>query len=214
MTDDAPYPRFATRGRAFVYVLPCRDEDLLKLGFSRDPFTRFSTLHRRFFTFFDLDRGLLVDAERVAAARRIERRLIESLPEHHAMAPLAVRAVAGGHTEWYRGAHAAVEGLLRRIAAEEGLCLREGLRPWLREHLMARADLLHDWSSRIVETLEWARHNAPDDPGRATLVRALLDTWDLFEAAGIDVGTLVPAPVRHWHEHGDHRRLFHEGSWP
>jgi hypothetical protein len=53
MEEDSPYPRFASRGKAYVYVLPCRDEDLLKVGFSRDPFTRFSTLHRRFFDFFD-----------------------------------------------------------------------------------------------------------------------------------------------------------------
>ncbi|NID15085.1 GIY-YIG nuclease family protein [Luteibacter yeojuensis] len=206
--EEAPYPRFASRGRAFVYVVPCRDEDLLKLGFSRDPFTRFSTLHRRFFEFFDLDRGMLVDAERVAAARGIERQLIEAFTEHQATAPLAVRAAAGGHTEWYRGAHADVAATLRRLADGEGLLLRENLRPWLREHLMARADLLHDWSLRIVDTLDWARNNAPDDPGAARLRRALLDTWDMFEAAGIDVRSLVPASVSHWHEHGDHRRLF------
>ena len=45
--EDAP--RFASRGRTFVYVLPCRDEDILKVGFSRDPLDRFRTLHRRFF---------------------------------------------------------------------------------------------------------------------------------------------------------------------
>ena len=35
--SESPIPRFASRGRAYVYVLPCRDEDLLKVGFSRDP---------------------------------------------------------------------------------------------------------------------------------------------------------------------------------
>ena len=208
MTDEAPYPRFASQGRAFVYVLPCRDEDLLKLGFSRNPFTRFSTLHRRFHDFFDLDRGLLLDAERVAAARRIERRLIEAFRDHRATAPLAARAVAGGHTEWYRGAHAQVAALMRRTAEEEALPLQEGLRPWLRGHLMARADLLHDWSARIVDTLDWARANAPDDPGATTLRRALLDTWDMFEAAGIDVRAFVPSSVTEWFDHGEHRRLF------
>jgi hypothetical protein len=206
--EDAPYPRFATRGRAFVYVLPCRDEDLLKLGFSRDPFTRFATLHRRFYEFFDLDRGLLVDAERVAAARRIERHLIEAFREHRGTAPLVVRAAAGGHTEWYRGAHEGVAAALRRHAEDEGLDIQEGLRPWLREHLLARADLLHDWSLRIVDTLDWARANAPGDPEAARLSRALLDTWAMFEAAGIDVRALVPSAVNQWFDHGDHRRLF------
>ena len=208
MSDDAPYPRFASQGRAFVYVLPCRDEDLLKLGFSRDPFTRFSTLHRRFFTFFDLDRGLLVDAERVAVARRIERTLIETFRDARAMAPLVVPAAAGGHTEWYRGIHGEVAGLLGRLAETEGLSLHEGLRPWLRDHLMARADLLHDWSLRIVETLDWAKHNAPGDPGAIRLARALLDTWTLFEAADVDIRGLVPGSVSEWYDHGNHRRLF------
>jgi hypothetical protein len=195
-------------------VVPCRDEDLLKLGFSRDPFTRFSTLHRRFYEFFDLDRGLLVDAERVAAARRIERRLIESFTEHHAMAPLVVRAAAGGHTELYRGAYAEVASLLRRIAGDEALPLQEGLRPWLREHLITRADLLHDWSLRIVDTLDWGRNNAPGDPDAARLARALLDTWAMFEAAGIDVHAHVPASVSQWYEHGEHRRLFQDAERP
>ena len=208
MSDEVPYPRFASHGRAYVYVLPCRDEDLLKLGFSRDPFTRFSTLHRRFFEYFDLDRGLLVDAERVSAARRIERRLIETFVDHHATAPLVVSAAAGGHTEWYRGAHPEVSGLLQAIARDEGLPVYGSLRPWLRDHLLDRADLLHDWSLRIVETLEWARHNAPDDPGARRLSQALLDTWALFEAAGIDVRLLVPALVTEWYDHGEHRRLF------
>lgn len=212
MTDQAPYPRFASRGRAYVYVLPCRDEDILKLGFSRDPFTRFSTLHRRFFDYFDLDRGRLVDAERVAIARRIERRLIEASTAHHAVAPLVISASAGGHTEWYRGAHPQVTGLLDALAAEEGLVVQDGLRPWLRNHLAARADLLHDWSLRIVETLAWGRHNAPDDPGGPRLARALIDTWALFEAAGIDVHGLVPREVADWYDHGDHRRLFPAGS--
>jgi hypothetical protein len=212
MTDEPPYPRFASRGRAYVYVVPCRDEDLLKLGFSRDPFTRFSTLHRRFFEFFDLDRGLLVDTERVAAARRIERSLIDAFTDYHAMAPLVVPAAAGGHTEWYRGAHPEVAGLLRRIATEEGLALQEGLRPWLRAHLMTRADLLHDWSLRIVDMLDWARHNAPGDPGAVRLRQALLDTWAMFEAAGIDMRSLVPASVTHWYDHGEHRRLFGDDS--
>jgi hypothetical protein len=212
MTDEAPYPRFASRGRAYVYVLPCRDEDLLKLGFSRDPLTRFSTLHGRFFEFFDLDRGILVDAERVATARKIERRLIEAFVEHHAMAPLVVPASAGGHTEWYRGAHPEVSALLRTIATEEGLFLHGGLRPWLRGQFMTRADLLHDWSLRIVETLDWARHNAPGDPGASQLRRALLDTWAMLEAVGIDVRSLVPAVVTRWYDHGEHRALFGGGD--
>lgn len=206
--DDTPYPRFASRGRAYVYVLPCRDEDLLKVGFSRDPFTRFSTLHRRFFDFFNIDRGLLLDTERVAHARRIERRLIETFATQRSMAPLVIPLSAAGHTEWFRGIHAEVSALLQDIAIDEALPLQHSLRPWLREHLETRADLLHDWSLRMVDTLERATHNAPGDPSAGLMQRTLIDTLDMFVAAGLPVEDLVPASVIDWYENGDHRRLF------
>jgi len=41
-----------------VYVLPCQHDDILKLGFSRDPLLRMQTLHQRYFDFFDLDAAL------------------------------------------------------------------------------------------------------------------------------------------------------------
>jgi len=208
MEDDVPYPRFASRGEAYVYVLPCRDEDLLKVGFSRDPFTRFSTLHRRFYDFFDLERGLLLDAERVVHARRIERRLIETFSEQRAVAPLVVPVSAAGHTEWYRGVHADVAALLDDIAHAEGLTLDRSLVPWLRAYLDERADRLHDWSARVVDTLDWAAHNAPDDPGAERLRRALIDTLDMFIAAGMSVEPLLPDRVVEWYANGAHRRLF------
>jgi hypothetical protein len=208
MEDDSPYPRFASRGKAYVYVLPCRDEDLLKVGFSRDPFTRFSTLHRRFFEFFDLERGLLLDAERVVHARRIERRLIDTFADYRAMAPLVVPVAAAGHTEWYRGVHADVAALLEDIATAEGLNLDRSLTPWLRSYLETRVDLLYDWSARIVDTLDWAANNAPDDPGAKRLRRALIDTLDMFTAAGVNVEPRLPQHVLDWYVHGDHRRLF------
>jgi hypothetical protein len=208
MEVNAPYPRFASRGKAYVYVLPCRDEDLLKVGFSRDPFTRFSTLHRRFFDFFDLERGLLLDAERVIHARRIERRLIEAFPEQRAMAPLVVPLSAAGHTEWYRGVHAEVAAMLEDIASSEGLNLSRSLTPWLRDYLVARAELLYDWSSRIVDTLDWAKHNAPDDPDAWRLHRTLIDTLDMFVAASVAIELWLPDRVIDWYTHGEHRRLF------
>ena len=207
MPDETPYPRFASRGRAYVYVLPCRDEDLLKVGFSREPFTRFSTLHRRFFDFFDLERGFLLDTGRVADARRVERQLIEALAEHRAMAPLVVPRSAAGHTEWYRGAAQRAGELIGEIAQAHALPL-QAIQPWLTSHLGERADLLHDWSQRLHDTLEWARHNAPDDPAAAGMRRALLDTLDLFAAAGLDPAGLVPRTVANWYRDGDHRRLF------
>lgn len=208
MEEDTPYPRFASRGKAYVYVLPCRDEDLLKVGFSRDPFTRFSTLHRRFFDFFDLERGLLLDAERVVHARRIERRLIETFSEQRAMAPLVVPLSAAGHTEWYRGVHAGVTAVLEEIASAEGLILDRSLVPWLHSYLEERADLLHDWSARVVDTLDWAAHNAPEDTDARRLRRTLIDTLDMFVAARVAVEPLLSQRVIDWYANGEHRRLF------
>ncbi len=51
-----PGNRGPSRGRCYLYVLPCAYEDLLKLGFSRDPLDRMQALHPRWFEFFDLDR--------------------------------------------------------------------------------------------------------------------------------------------------------------
>ena len=54
-----------SRGRCFLYVFPCDWEDLLKLGISRDPLDRVQALHPRWFEFFDLGRGFLVEFYRV-----------------------------------------------------------------------------------------------------------------------------------------------------
>lgn len=168
MEGDSPYPRFASRGKAYVYVLPCRDEDLLKVGF----------------------------------------RLIETFREQRAMAPLVVPVSAAGHTEWYRGVHADVAALLEDIASAEGLNLSRSLTPWLRGYLEARADLLHDWSARIVDTLDWAAHNSPDDPDAERLRKVLIDTLDMFVAAGVAVEPRLPHRVIDWYANGEHRRLF------
>jgi hypothetical protein len=198
VSDDAPYPRFASRGKACVYLMPWREADLLKIGFSRDPFGRFSALHRRFFDVFDLDRAVLVEVDAVKDARRIERRLIESLADARAMPPLVVRSAAAGDTEWYAGANGPARALLSHLARQEGWPSHVGIRPWLLSHIMQRADLLHDWAGRLVDVLRWAAVNAPGDPDERRLERALRDTLDLFDAAGADLAALVPPHVLEW----------------
>jgi hypothetical protein len=197
--EDAPFPRFASRGRAFVYVLPCRDEDILKVGFSRDPLQRLYALHRRFFRFFDLDRALLIETDRVRDARRIERRFITTFAEHRAGAPLVVRDAAAGFTEWYRGAHADVDALARTIAADEGFALHAPLRSWLRDALAERATMLHSWSERLIDAIEYARANAIDARERIACERALGDTLDLLEELGIDTESLVAERAFSWY---------------
>jgi len=65
METEAPFPRFLSRGRCFVYLFPCRERDVQKIGYARDPLVRLRELHRRFFQFFDLERGALVETATV-----------------------------------------------------------------------------------------------------------------------------------------------------
>ncbi len=208
MAEDIPYPRFASRGRAYVYVLPCRDEDLLKVGFSREPLKRFHTLHRRFFEFFDLDRGLLIEVDRLADARGIERHFITTWAGHRASAPLVVPVSAAGHTEWYRGIHAPVIVRAREIAAREGHVLHEPLRPWLRHQFQVRADVLFDWSARMLEQVGYEQFNSPSWQRERPCRQALLDTLDMVGGIGLSLDDLLPAAVLDWYVNGEHRAIF------
>ena len=201
MEDEAesPIPRFASRGRAYVYVLPCRDEDLLKVGFSRDPLQRLTTLHARFFRFFDLDRAFLIATDSVRDARRIERRYIETFAERRSPAPLVVPDAAAGYTEWYRGAYADAEAIARALVADEGLALHAPLRDWLRALFLERSALLFAWSAKMLEAIEYVRFNAPPSPSLGVLERPLRDALDCFDELGIDIEPLVPEPVFRWH---------------
>src|SRR6187402_259082 len=91
---DAPLPRFTSKGRAFVYVVPCRDDTLFKIGYSRDPLQRLRAMHRRFFAFFDLDRAVLIETSRVRAALALEQRLIAYASPFTALAPPIVSDAA------------------------------------------------------------------------------------------------------------------------
>jgi hypothetical protein len=198
-TRDVPPPRFASRGRAFVYVLPCREEDLLKIGFSRDPLQRLRTFHPRFFRFFDLDRAFLIGTDHLRDARRIERRLIATFADRRSPAPRAVPDAAAGYTEWRRGVYADVEALAREISANEGFPLHAPLRDWVRDRFAERSALLFAWSAKMLETIEYERFNAPPAPSRSALERALRDVLDGFDELGIALEPLVPEAVFRWH---------------
>jgi hypothetical protein len=197
--SESPIPRFASRGRAYVYVLPCRDEDLLKVGFSRDPLQRLQTLHARFFRFFDLDRAFLIATDTVRDARRIERRYIGTFADRRSPAPLVVPDAAAGYTEWYRGAYAEAEAIAHTLAVEEGFTLHAPLRDWLCALFRERSALLYAWSAKMLEVIEYERFNAPPSPVPSTLERALRDALDCFDELGIDIEPLVPEPVFWWY---------------
>jgi hypothetical protein len=195
--DDVPLPRSTSRGRTCVYVLPCRDEDVLKVGYSRDPLQRMRSLHRRFFEFFDLDRGLLIEAERLRDARRIERLFIDRLAAQRAPPPLVVREAAAGYTEWFRGVAPQAEALAHALGAGEGLAVH-ALRPWLRARLDERGDALYGWSTRMLEALEYQHFNPPPEARDRALARALRDTLDACAAVGLDLAGRVPPAVLEW----------------
>lgn len=183
-----------SNGPAYVYVVPTVHEDLLKLGFSRDPLARLQALHARWFEFFDLQRGLLVQTETVAEARALELRQQRRLQEHRAPAPLtALRA--GGGREWFRGAFAPLSAFADDCAAE-GYFVHRPLAPWLRTRLLAGAALLHDWCALLAsEELEARGVLALASPAQ----RRVLDVLDAYLASGIALDAWVPQAVLDWH---------------
>jgi hypothetical protein len=186
-----------SRGAAFVYVLPCRYEDILKVGFSRDPLERVQTLHRRWFEFFDVDAALLVETDRVADARRIETALGEIVAIHSAPAPLVVPTAAAGHTEWYRGASAPLAAAVERLRARDGYTVHRPASVWLAHALERRAAALYAWSATQLEALRAFEPGSPQLA--ATLARTLRDTLDAYDALGLPPERWIGEDVRRWY---------------
>ena len=183
----------ASRGRCYLYVLPCAYEDLLKLGFSRDPLARMQQLHSRWYEFFDLDRALLVETESVRDARALELAQRRALAEYNAPMPLTVREAAGGEREWYRGAYSLLADAARMLG-EGGHALHVPLRDFARQALLARAPLLFSWSQAMltVDDLDQRTATTP-------VQRTVRDALDAHAALDIDLEPLLPAAVRRWH---------------
>jgi T5orf172 domain len=191
-----PSPYIPSRARAYVYVASCRDEDILKLGFSRDPLARLRSFHPRYFEFFNLDRSFLIETDRVKDARAIERRLAGQVTEHRAPSPLLVERAAGGHTEWYRGAYAAIHADSMRAIAELGHGYHASLRQWLRESLARQGDMIYEWSGQMLRTIEIQRGS---DPQRAlNLQHTLAAALDAYEHVGLAAHHLLPEDVLDW----------------
>ena len=202
--DVRPHP--VHRGRSFVYVLPCRDRDLLKVGFSREPLKRLQTLHPRYFEFFDLERGLLIETDRVSDARHIEREFITTYVEQRAEAPSEVPRSAAGHTEWFSGIHPLAVQKAHELCGTTRFSLHSPLRDWLRCELATRTDLLFDWSDRLLEAIEYQRFNIGATPDRSAAERVLEDVLDAFVALDIPIQTAVPERVFRWHRNNNRFR--------
>jgi len=191
-----PSPHIPSRARAFVYVASCRDEDILKVGFSRDPLARLRSFHPRYFAFFDLDRSFLIETDRVKDARAIERRLATNVAEHRAPSPLLVERTAGGHTEWFRGAYDAIHADALRAIAELGHGYHANLRHWLRERLTRQSDMIYEWSNRMLQAIEIQRES--DAQGALDLQRTLEAALDAYEHVGLATDHMLPEDVLDW----------------
>lgn len=193
---DPAATRTLSRGRCYLYVAPCAHEDLLKLGFSRDPLERLQSLHRRWYELFDPDRVLLVETESVRDARALELGLRRALAAHNAPAPLTIQRIAGGHGEWYRGAYARLAGAVGELG-RSGHRVHAPARAWLQEALRGRADLLYSWSQAMLSPDELERR-----VGITPAQAAVRDALDAFVALELDLAAWLPADVLRWHRAG------------
>lgn len=178
-------------GRCFTYVFPCAWEDHCKIGFSRDPLGRISSLHRRWYDVFDLERIVLVEADSVRESRDLELRLRRPLAAHNAPPPSTMRVEAAGLTEWFRDVSDALATAVNRLAAE-GYRVHQG-RPWLADELSARSDRLFEWTlaQLSVDDLD----AAIPTPGRP----CVRDALDAFPALGIDLENRLSPDVLTWY---------------
>ena len=195
--EDPGFPRSLARGRAYLYVVGCRDDSVFKIGFSRDPLQRFRTLHARFFEFFDLDGGVLIETDRVAQARRLERELHARFRNHQAPAPLVVPIGAAGHTEWFRGVQDEAVTAALDFAVERAFA-HQAPSAWLAGVLAQREDLLFGWATRMFDMFEYAANNQ-DMAGARACARDLRDALDAYLSVGIDPYASLPAAVVRWH---------------
>jgi hypothetical protein len=189
------HPLSPRSGTAYVYVAPCRYEDILKLGFSRDPLERLQSLHPRWYDFFDSEAGWLIETDGVREARALELQLRAPLAGHNAPSPLVILRAAAGHTEWFRGALPALAAASAELEAL-GHVLHRPIHRWLQPRLEQHGSSLWHWSEQMLQAIEQADHLGDDS---TTLHRRLLNALDAYPALGLDVEHRVPAEVLDWH---------------
>lgn len=182
-------------GPACLYLLPCAYEDFAKLGIARDPLARMQAFSSRYYEFFDLDRGWLVEAADVREARGWETRWKRALREHAAPPPLLVPARAAGRTEWFRGALPRLAGAADELAGQ-GFAVHAPLRDWVRQRLSARRESLESGERAAV-----ARFGPVDAWPRAmpgTPLSALRDALDAYTALQVPLEDAISPALRAW----------------
>lgn len=175
----------------FAYYFPCFGEDLCKLGFSHDPLQRIRSLHRRWYEFFDLELGLLIETETERDARDIELLLRRPLSAHNAPMPLTIQSAAGGFTEWFRGSSEQVLAAAETLA-QSGYRLHTPVSGWFRDALTQRVDLLFEWSSAQRALLN-------QEPSQWQHLQPLLDELDAYVALSIPLEPALPGDIYAWY---------------
>ncbi len=185
----------AKRGTAFLYVFPCAYEDLAKLGMSGDPMARLQTFSHRYYEFFDLAQGWLVEAESIKEARRWETHWKRLLREHAAPAPLLIPKTAAGHTEWFRGALEQLQQAQLRFQ-EQGFHVHS-LIDWVRIHVGIWRDELDGLERGIVSRAGdvdcWPDAAISPELGR------LRDGLDACVALSLSLDAVASPALRRWH---------------
>lgn len=191
--DPDDLPCWTRGGPAHVYVFACEAEDLAKIGFTRDPLARLHALHPRWYEFFDPARSILLDAENVHDARRLERDLKTRLRGHGAPVPLTIRSAAGGDTEWFRGA---LDPLVDLAAERErgGWRVHHGAQHILRAALRARGADLREWCARL-DPIGLESHDARSTSAQ----QRCADHLDAYVAFDISLREWLDEPVLAWH---------------
>jgi len=194
----APRPaRDSSTGTAYVYIAPCRYEDILKLGFSRDPLQRLQSLHPRWYDFFDLAAGALVEVDRVREARALELQLRRAIMLHNAPSPLVIVRAAAGHTEWFRGAGPALLQAIDELLAL-GHVVHRPLQAWLRPRLDRQSDRLYHWADEMRQAIDHLEHIGDPQQQRDRLVQQLTNALDAYPALGLDLAPRVSTDVLGW----------------
>lgn len=182
-------------GHACLYVLPCAYEDHAKLGIAIDPLVRMQAFSPRYYAFFDLERGWLVEAGSMREARAWETRLKRELRAHAAPPPLTVPSRAAGRTEWFRGAEGALQRA-RGVLEADGFTVHP-LREWVAQRLHAQREHLEAGEHAAV-----ARFGPVDGwpPARAgTPWDTLRDALDAYGALGLSLEGAVSPALQAWH---------------
>ena len=173
-------------GRGFMYVAVCSGpEDMLKVGLSHDPLTRWSAFHPRWFEAFDLQYSLLIETETRRDAQTLETVLRRQLTDHNCPPPMSMRAEVGGSTEWYRGAYEAALAHTR-VAAAKGYVVHVPAHGWFAQAMKSRVD-------HLVGVVDHALRIGMQEgltPRQKTAVRDLIDAHIVFDQ---EVLTRLPA---------------------